>query len=94
MTILRVSSNSEAGSIAGAVAGAINKEHKCLLVGIGAAAVNQAVKAIVLAGNFYDDTFGRLAVEPFFETVEIDGREKTSVNFYVYDKTYYYKKVA
>ena len=52
MLSFRVSSVSEPGSVAGALAGGIRSAGEAVLVTIGAGALNQAVKAVVIASDF------------------------------------------
>ena len=50
---------------------------------IGAGAVNQAVKAMVLAKNFLEQDGIDIAFVPEFVNVEIDGKVRTAIKFVV-----------
>jgi stage V sporulation protein S len=53
---------------------------------IGAGAVNQAAKAITRARGMVASTMGvDLAFRTFFETVMVEGQEKSAVNFILFD---------
>lgn len=86
MLSFRVSSVSEPGSVAGALAGGIRSAGEAVLVTIGAGALNQAVKAVVIASDFLREYETDIAVEPSFSVVEVDGTEKTAIRLRVYAK--------
>lgn len=80
---LKVSSNSEANKIAGAMV-AFSKENKNIeLQAVGAGAVNQAVKAIALARGFMAPLGINLICIPAFTDIEIDGEGRTAMKFIV-----------
>ncbi|MBO4362977.1 MAG: stage V sporulation protein S [Clostridia bacterium] len=86
MLSFRVSSASEPGSVAGALAGGIRSCGEAVLVTIGAGALNQAVKAVVIASDFLREYETEIAMEPSFSVVDIDGVEKTAIRLRVYAK--------
>jgi len=83
--VLRVSSKSNPTDVAGAIAGILrdNKEQAVELRGIGAGAVNQAVKAIAIARGYVAPSGLNLVVTPGFLDVEIDGEERTAIKLVV-----------
>jgi len=81
---LRVSAASDPNAVAGVLAAALRHMGSADLVAVGAGAVNQAVKAVIIArrqvaGNGIDPVF-----VPLFSRVEIDGREVTAIRLSVY----------
>jgi stage V sporulation protein SpoVS len=83
MEVLKVASTSDANALAGAIAGALEKDNIVEAHAIGAGAVNQAVKAIAIARRFIERGGGELRVIPGFMDLEIDGVEKTGIRFIV-----------
>ena len=49
MDLIKVSSTSRTSSVAGAIAGVVRENNRAEVQAIGAGAVNQAVKALILA---------------------------------------------
>ena len=84
--LLRVSSQSNAAAVAGAIAGVMRDDGYAELQAIGASAVNQAVKAITIARNYLVRDNVDLVAVPAFQTVEIDGRERTAMHFAVFQR--------
>lgn len=83
MNILKVSSKSNANSVAGALAAAIRDDGTAEIQAIGAGAVNQSVKAIAIASGFLSPVGIALYTQPSFEEIEIDGEERTAIRFKV-----------
>ena len=52
MDVIKVSANSRTSAVAGAIAGVIREFNRAEVQAIGAGAVNQAVKALVLATGY------------------------------------------
>lgn len=84
MDYLKVSSKSSPASVAGAIAGLIKDGTPVNIQCIGAAAVNQAVKAMAIARGFLIPTGVDISCAPFFHDVTIDGDERTAIRFAVY----------
>ena len=83
MDILKVSSTSESRALAGAIAGVVREQGRVELQAIGAAAVNQATKAIAIARGFLElDGFDMVMI-PIFTKVDIADQEKTAVKLIV-----------
>ena len=49
MEMIKVSATSRTSAVAGAIAGVVREHHRAEVQAIGAGAVNQAIKALVLA---------------------------------------------
>lgn len=83
MSILRVSSKSNPNAVAGALAGAIRETGSAEIQTIGAGALNQAVKAVVIARGFVAPGGIDLVMIPAFTDVEIAGEERTAIKLIV-----------
>ena len=83
MEVLKVSSQSEPKSVAGALAAALRENSSAELQAIGAGAVNQAVKAIAITRGFVAPNGIDLVVVPAFSEIIIDGDERTAIKFIV-----------
>ena len=83
MEILKVSSMSDPGATAGAIANGIRENGIAEIHVIGPRAVNQAVKAIAIARGYVAASAVDLFFVPSFASVIIDDMEKTAVHFIV-----------
>ena len=83
METLKVSSNSVPKSVAGAIAGIVRNGVPVEVAGIGAAAINQAVKSIAIARGYVAPNGIDLVCIPAFDQLEIDGETRTSIKFLV-----------
>lgn len=83
MNIIKVSANSRTAAVAGAIAGVMREHRYAEVQSIGAGAVNQAVKAIILAkGYLVNDEIDIICV-PEFVDVDIDGKIRTAIRLTV-----------
>lgn len=83
MEILKVSSKSKCSSVAGALANTIRTYQEAELQAVGAAAINQAVKAIAIARGFLAPGGLNIICIPSFIDVVIDGEDRTAIKFVV-----------
>ncbi|HOJ77303.1 MAG TPA: stage V sporulation protein S [Bacillota bacterium] len=83
MEILKVSANSNPNSVAGALAGIIREKGRAEIQVIGAASINQAMKAIAIARGYVAPSGIDLIFIPSFAEVEIDGEERTAIRLVV-----------
>lgn len=83
MDVLRVSSTSPARALAGCIAGVIRNNGRAELQAIGAAAVNQAIKAAAIARAFLELDGIDIVLTPSFTQVMIDEQEKSAISFVV-----------
>lgn len=83
MDIIKVKAVSRTAAVAGAIAGVMRDENHADVQAIGAGAVNQAVKAMVLARNFLEQDGIDVMFVPEFVNVEIDGKVRTAIRFVV-----------
>ncbi len=80
---IKVKAVSRTAAVAGAIAGVIREQKHAEVQAIGAGAVNQAVKALVLAKNFLVQDEIDIIFTPEFVNVEIDGKVRTAIKFNV-----------
>jgi stage V sporulation protein S len=83
MNIIKVSARSRTAAVAGAIAGVIREENRAEVQAIGAGAVNQAVKAIVIAKGYLAEEGVHITCVPSFVEVSIDEQERTAVRIVV-----------
>lgn len=79
MDIIKVSGNSRTSAVAGAIAGVFRDFGVAEIQAIGAGAVNQSIKAMVLAkGYLFEDGYN-VVFSPEFTEVDIDGKVRTAI---------------
>ncbi len=83
MSVIKVSARSRTAAVAGAVAGVIRESQKAEVQAIGAGAVNQALKAIVIAKGYLAEEGVNVVCDPSFVDVSIDGQERTAIRIVV-----------
>jgi stage V sporulation protein S len=83
MDIVRVSSSSPTAKVAGAIAGIMREKGHVAVQAIGAAAVNQAVKALAVARGYLQEDGIEIAIIPEFVDIEIDNQERSVMKFWV-----------
>ena len=81
--ILRISTKSNANSVAGAIAGLIKEEGKAELQVIGAGALNKAIKPIAIARGFVAPSGVDLICIPAFKEINMDGESRTAIKLVV-----------
>ena len=83
MDIIKVSANSRTSAVAGAIAGVVREHHRAEVQAIGAGAVNQAVKALVLAKGYLEGDDIHVICLPEFVDVDIEGKIRTAIKLVV-----------
>ena len=83
MDTIKVSGTSRTSAVAGAIAGVFREHQHAEVQAIGAIAVNQAVKAIVLAKGYLKEDGYEIIVLPEFVDVEIEGKVRTAIRFII-----------
>ena len=86
MEILKVSAQSQPKAVAGALAAELRDKAVAEVQAVGAGAVNQAIKAIVITRGFVAPNGIDLVVIPAFSEISIDGEERTAIKFIVEPK--------
>jgi stage V sporulation protein S len=83
MDLIKVSANSRTSAVAGAIAGVVREHKRAEVQAIGAGAVNQAVKALVLATGYLKNDNIIVVCVPEFADVTIDDKVRTAIKFVV-----------
>jgi stage V sporulation protein S len=83
MTIIKVSATSRTSAVAGAIAGVVREQHRAEVQAIGAGAVNQAVKALVLATGYLRQDGIVVTFVPEFADVTIEDNVRTAIKLFV-----------
>ena len=83
METLKVSSKSNPNSIAGALANVLRETNKVEIQAVGAGALNQAIKGIIIARGFVAPSGKNICCIPSFASVTIDNEEKTAIKLLI-----------
>ena len=83
MEILKVSSKSNPNSIAGALANVLRENSEVEIQAVGAGALNQAIKGIIIARGFVAPSGKNLYCIPSFSEVVIEKEEKTAIKLLI-----------
>jgi stage V sporulation protein S len=82
-SMIKVSADSRTAAVAGAIAGVIRDHKHAEVQAIGAGAVNQAVKALVLATGYLKLDGINVACTPEFADVTIDDKVRTAIKLII-----------
>jgi stage V sporulation protein S len=83
MNIIKVKANSRTAAVAGAIAGVVREHKRADVQAIGAGAVNQAIKAVVLAKGYLAEDGITVVCVPEFVDVDIEGKIRTAIKLVV-----------
>jgi stage V sporulation protein S len=83
MTVIKVSAQSRTAAVAGAIAGVMRENNRVEIQAIGAGAVNQSIKAIIIAKGYLAEEGVNIVCSPSFVEVAIDGQERTAIRLLV-----------
>ena len=83
MDVIKVSGSSRTSAVAGAITGVFREHQHVDIQAIGAGAVNQAVKALVLAKGYLAEDGYDVVCVPEFADVDIDGKVRTAIKLVV-----------
>jgi stage V sporulation protein S len=83
MEVLKVSAHSRSTAVAGAIAGVVREHGRAEVQAIGAAAVNQATKAVAIARSYLALDGIDVICIPAFADVVIADEERTAVRLIV-----------
>jgi len=83
MDLIKVSADSRTSAVAGAIAGVVRDHKHAEVQAIGAGAVNQAVKALVLATGYLKNDGINIKCVPEFADVTIQDKERTAIKLVV-----------
>ena len=81
--MIKVSADSRTSAVAGAIAGVIRDHRHTEVQAIGAGAVNQAVKALVLATGYLKLDGINVTCIPEFADVTIDDKVRTAIKLVI-----------
>jgi stage V sporulation protein S len=83
MDMIKVSANSRTSAVAGAIAGVVRDHRRAEVQAIGAGAVNQAMKALVLATGYLKNDGIYVSCVPEFADVTIDDKVRTAIKLVI-----------
>ncbi len=83
MDVIKVSGTSRTSAVAGAIAAVIREQKHAEVQAIGASAVNQAVKALVIAKGYLTRDGIEILCMPEFVDVQIEDKVRTAIKFVV-----------
>jgi len=83
MDMIKVSSSSRTAAVAGAIAGVVRDHHRAEVQAIGAGAVNQAMKALILATGYLKNDGIFVTCVPEFADVTIEDKVRTAIKLVV-----------
>ncbi len=86
MNIIKVSARSRTAAVAGAIAGVMREANRAEVQAIGAGAVNQSIKAIIIAKGYLAEEGVDIVCIPSFVEVIIDEQERTAIRLVVEPK--------
>ena len=79
----KVAGGSNPNAIAGAIAGSIRGGNDIVIQAIGAAAVNQAMKAAAIANGYITPSGKTIICTPAFAECMVNGQIKTSLDLFI-----------
>jgi len=83
MDLIKVSATSRTASVAGAIAGIVREHHRAEVQAIGAGAVNQAMKALILATGYLKNDGIYITCVPEFADVAIEDKIRTAIKLVI-----------
>ena len=83
MNLIKVSAASRTSAVAGAIAGVVREHRRAEVQAIGAGAVNQAMKAIIVATGYLHLDGIHVHCVPEFTDVTIDENVRTAIKLVV-----------
>ena len=83
METIKVAGSSRTAAVAGAIAGVVRDHHRAVVQAIGAGAVNQALKALIVATGYLKSDGIFVSFVPEFADVSIEDNVRTAIRFLV-----------
>ena len=83
MTLIKVAATSRTSAVAGAIAGIVREQHRAEVQAIGAGAVNQAVKALIVASGYLRLDGINIRCVPEFADITIEDQVRTAIRLIV-----------
>ena len=84
--LIRVSAQSRSTAVAGAIAGIMREQGYAEIQAIGASAINQAIKAVIIARGYLEQDGIDLVIVPSFTEVDIEGNARTALRLAVFKR--------
>ncbi len=82
--LIRVAGDSPPAAVAGAIAKQIRLNRSAETQAIGVNAVNNMVKAAIIARSYLREDELRILLQPSFAEVTIDGRKLTAIHMHIW----------
>ena len=83
MNMIKVSSKSKPNNVAGALANIIKENKEVEVQVVGAGAINQLIKAIIICRGYLAPVGINVVCIPSFSTVKIDNFDKTGIKILI-----------
>jgi len=83
MSMIKVSATSRTAAVAGAIAGVVREHQRAEVQAIGAGAVNQAMKALILATGYLRLDGINVSCVPEFVEVTIEDKVRTAIKLVI-----------
>ena len=83
MNLIKVSATSRTAAVAGAIAGIVREHYRAEVQAIGAGAVNQAIKALILATGYLRQDGIDVRCVPEFAEVTIEDKVRTAIKLVI-----------
>jgi stage V sporulation protein S len=83
MDLIKVAATSRTSAVAGAIAGIVREHHRAEVQAIGAGAINQAMKALILATGYLKNDGIFVTCVPEFADVTIDDKVRTAIKLVI-----------
>ena len=84
--VIKVSANSSVNAVAGAIANVIREHGKAEVQVVGAGALNQGMKALIIARGYVAPSGIDLICIPAFSEVTINGEQRTAIRLMIESK--------
>lgn len=83
MEVIKVSAHSSVNAVAGAIANVIREKGKAEVQVVGAGALNQGMKAIIIARGYVAPSGIDLICIPAFTEIVINGEQRTAIRMMI-----------
>ncbi len=84
--IIKVSAHSNVNAVAGAIANVIRETGKAEVQVVGAGALNQGMKAIIIARGYVAPSGIDIVCVPAFAEITINGEQRTAIRLMIESK--------
>lgn len=86
MDVIKVSAHSSVNAVAGAIANVIRETGKAEVQVVGAGALNQGIKAVIIARGYVAPSGIELVCIPAFTEIVINGASRTAIRLMIESK--------